>query len=116
MKLILLFIIIGVSALQAATAKKPPASYQQFKAEFMNTNVLEQNDLFNFNPQTQRLVGIGSGVGLVGVSGYFLMNDEMKKFGYTALIGGGVYITYIIISSIDKDQNRGSNVPCHWWE
>jgi len=111
MKKTLFLLLIGLFAWQVGSAKQPPQSYQQFKAEFIGMS--EQKKIFNWSEKTRRWVHFGAGVGLVGTSGYFLMNNEMKKFGYTALIGGGLYVTYIIISSI---SDSGSSDLPPWWE
>jgi len=102
MKKQILILCLVFLSLQMA-AEKPPATYQQFRAEFMN---MEHNNnyIFRIDQTTITWIAAGTGVGIVGVSGYFLVNGQMSKFQNAALIGGAAYIPILAILILSEDD------------
>lgn len=105
-KQILIVCLVFVSLRMAA--EKPPATYQQFRTEFMNME-LSNNYIFELDQTTSTWIAAGTGMGIVGVSGYFLVNGQMSKFQNAVLIGGAAYIPILAILILSEDS--GSRFP-----
>lgn len=108
MKKFLLFLILVFLALQAA-AEKPPETYQRLKAEFMHMKLSNSSYFIEISENTGRWIAGGAGAALVGVSGYFLVNNQMTQFQNAVLIGGAVYIPLLAILVLAEDE--GSRFP-----
>ena len=107
MKKVLIYIALTILSVQAL-AESPPRSYKELKAEFLAMEASDQ--ALAINPGIQKSVGIGMGVGLVAVSGYFLMTDDMKSFQTTAIIGGAAYVSWFIVTELIGNK-RGRPGP-----
>ena len=107
MRRVLTYILLTLLAVPAL-AKEPPRSYHEIKAEFLAMEASDQ--ALAINPGIQKSVGIGMGVGLVAVSGYFLMTDDMKNFQNTAIIGGAAYVSWFIVTELVGNK-RGRPGP-----
>jgi hypothetical protein len=108
MKKSLLFLTIIFLYLQAA-AEKPPETYQQFKAEFMDMQFSNNSNFIEISENTGRWIAGGAGAALVAVSGYFLVNGQMNQFQNAVLIGGAAYIPLLAILILAEDD--GSRFP-----
>ena len=105
MKKHLLFLSILLLSLQAA-AENPPATYQQFRTKFMNVQ-LKKSNFLEISETTGTWIAAGTGAALVGLSGYFLLNNQMTRFRDTVLIGGAAYIPVLVILIISEDDDSG---------
>ena len=108
MKKILLLLTILLISLQV-TAEKPPATYQQLKAEFMQMQLKNSSNFIEISETTGRWIAGGAGAALVAVSGYFLVNGQMNQFQNAVLIGGAVYIPLLAVLILAEDD--GSRFP-----
>ena len=107
MKRVLIYITLTILVLPAL-ADTPPRSYHELKARFLAMDAADQ--ALDINPGIQKSVGIGMGVGLVAVSGYFLMTDDMQNFQTTAIIGGAAYVSWFIVTELIGNK-RGRPGP-----
>ena len=105
MKKSLIFLSILFISLQAA-AEKPPATYQQFRTEFMNVQ-LNNSNFLEISETTGTWIAAGTGAALVAVSGYFIVNGQMSKFQNAVLIGGAAYIPILAILILSEDDGSG---------
>ena len=108
MKKTLLLLSILFLSLQVK-AENPPATYQQFKAEFMDMQLSNSSNFIEISENTGRWIAGGAGAALVGISGYFLVNGQMNQFQNAVLIGGAVYIPLLAIVILAEDD--GSRFP-----
>ncbi|MFW5944919.1 MAG: hypothetical protein ACOCTU_06630 [Bacteroidota bacterium] len=106
-KSLLLLSIIFLSF--QAEADKPPATYQQFKAEFVHMKHSNSSYFIEISENTGRWIAGGAGAALVGISGYFLINNQMTQFQNAVLIGGAAYIPLLAILILSEDE--GSKFP-----
>ena len=100
MKKTLLLITLIFFALEIK-AEKLPETYHRFRSEFMT---MQAHNNLAINSYTTKWIGIGAGVALFATSGYFLVNDQMKNFQYTILIGGALYIPTLVIMILSEDK------------
>jgi hypothetical protein len=108
MKKSFIFLSVIFLSLQLA-ANKPPDTYQQFKAEFIQMDLSKSHNFIKISENTGRWIAGGAGAALVGVSGYFLVNGRMNQFQNAILIGGAAYIPLLAILILAEDE--GSRFP-----